>query len=747
MKIQRCFAGLFPYAAVALTACGAGPSATDNATSGEGHVGTVSQAITYNPQAVPHSNTSKRVFMHYMPWFEANGVQHGYTRTGSYGSHWTMANCMAQTNGLLNHICADDTPLIGPYSSSDPYVIEYHLLLMKYSGIDGVVLDWGGVMDNGTDLPGNKINGEAMMAQLSNFGLKFQVMMEDRNYVRNNGPNDFANPVNIPDDTNDMANDLKCLKANSTTCGNLYFGSGNYEKLPGTNTPVVGVFGPTTYRVAPPPPNSNDAYVWDNAYAQAGLSSSSTAHYTLWWQDADISNEQDGSSAWVWAGTGAVGNSSWSIEDHMNYYVSNETAPGSNRVKMGAVVPAYYAYYQAGGWNADAASFSIPFNGGSNVDQLFDIVLPSNANYVQMVTWNDFGEGTEFEPTVNKQYTALVETQKKLGAPYEVTQLQLIKRLFDARVTARKNNDSTRQAQLDQASAYLAQRDVSAAQCIIDGCPVTGASSPTTAGGYYELMNVNSGKCFDLPNGSTADGATYDQKTCDQSNKQRFALWGGPNGTYYIENIGDWKCVELSNGSLVQKTCSWSTAGQFYIEDKGGYQMQIRSAAANSCFDVYGGSTADGATTGLWTCGSQTNQSWILRGTTGELRDTSTWAAICVHPLGGSSTPADNTNAVLWNDCSTMDRIRYTLRNDGNLQQVSSGECLNAFTGVAKAGQPLVFYNSASCGNPANSFRQLPNGAMQHKQTGLCLHRQNSVNSNGTNIIFSTTCDAFSLDP
>ncbi|HWZ92213.1 MAG TPA: hypothetical protein VNW92_25290, partial [Polyangiaceae bacterium] len=169
-------------------------------------MGEVQQLVTYAPQPVAHPNTTKRIFMHYMPWFEANGTQHGYTRHGTYGSHWTMANCMAQTNGLLNRICADDTPMIGPYSSSDPYVVEYHLLLMKYAGIDGAVIDWGGVM-NVSDLPDNKFNGEALMAQMSNFGLKFMVMNEDRNYVRNNGPNDFANPINNTDDTNDLAND------------------------------------------------------------------------------------------------------------------------------------------------------------------------------------------------------------------------------------------------------------------------------------------------------------------------------------------------------------------------------------------------------------------------------------------------------------------------------------------------------------------------------------------------------------
>ncbi len=41
----------------------------------------------------------------------------------------------------------DFYPLIGPYASSDKAVIEYQLLLMKYAGIDGVLIDWYGSFD------------------------------------------------------------------------------------------------------------------------------------------------------------------------------------------------------------------------------------------------------------------------------------------------------------------------------------------------------------------------------------------------------------------------------------------------------------------------------------------------------------------------------------------------------------------------------------------------------------------------
>ena len=38
-------------------------------------------------------------------------------------------------------------PIIGPYDSGDPDVLEYHALLMKLAGIDGVVIDWYGTVE------------------------------------------------------------------------------------------------------------------------------------------------------------------------------------------------------------------------------------------------------------------------------------------------------------------------------------------------------------------------------------------------------------------------------------------------------------------------------------------------------------------------------------------------------------------------------------------------------------------------
>jgi hypothetical protein len=453
----------------------------------EEQVSSTKQAVTYSPQYIGHPNTSKRVFMHYMPWFEAKNTQHGYSRLNKWGVHWTMNNCMAETNGLLNRVCATDSPIIGPYSSSDPYVVEYHLLLMKYAGMDGVAIDWSAQGEE--DLPDNKYNAEQLIGRMADFGMNFFIIMEDRNYQRDNCGTQWDCGHNDGDDVADAVADLNCLKAGGS-CGNTYFGHSKYEKM--NNTPLLGVFGPVWL---------HNGGLWDQAYSGAGLNSGSTNMFALWWQGGELGGNGDGTMSWVWSGQGAVGDPSWSWATHMQYYCDNEPNPGTTKIKMASVVAAHDTYYYRGGWaNSDAGNFVVPFNNGATIDQGFNIVLPSNSNYVQLPTFNDYGEGTEFEPSVNQGYTALQHVQQKLGVPYGLSELQLIKRLFDERVKARKANNSTRLGELDNASAYLAAKNVASAQAIVDGTappPPNGTQSAYGSGqsipGTIQSENYDNG--------------------------------------------------------------------------------------------------------------------------------------------------------------------------------------------------------------------------------------------------------------
>ena len=114
------------------------------------------------------------VLVHYMPWFEAKPVSQ------AWGWHWTMnAYNPDRANNGRREIAAHYYPLCEPYDSGDPAVIEYHLLLMKLAGIDGVVVDWYG-LEEFLDYAVNHRNTKAVFAQANRLGLHLAVCYEDQ---------------------------------------------------------------------------------------------------------------------------------------------------------------------------------------------------------------------------------------------------------------------------------------------------------------------------------------------------------------------------------------------------------------------------------------------------------------------------------------------------------------------------------------------------------------------------------------
>lgn len=119
--------------------------------------------------------------MHYMPWFDGPAYPEA-NRHYTWGWHWTMNN---RDPNIINidgrrQIASHDYPLIGPYASNDPDVIEYHLLLLKFSGIDGVLIDWYGVEGNNNDCESLLKNSNAFIDRLTATGLHFALVVEDR---------------------------------------------------------------------------------------------------------------------------------------------------------------------------------------------------------------------------------------------------------------------------------------------------------------------------------------------------------------------------------------------------------------------------------------------------------------------------------------------------------------------------------------------------------------------------------------
>ena len=113
-----------------------------------------------------------------MPWYTAKPY------SPSWGWHWTMGTFDPEgTKDGRATLASHYHPIIGPYDSGDPDVLEYHALLMKLAGIDGVVIDWYGTVDF-LDYALNHRNCALFMEQAARAGLEFAVCYEDQTIPR-----------------------------------------------------------------------------------------------------------------------------------------------------------------------------------------------------------------------------------------------------------------------------------------------------------------------------------------------------------------------------------------------------------------------------------------------------------------------------------------------------------------------------------------------------------------------------------
>jgi hypothetical protein len=97
---------------------------------------------------------------------------------------------------------------------------------------------------------------------------------------------------------------------------------------------------------------------------------------------------------------------------------------------MGAY-PGFRDYYIEGGYG-----FSLPFMFDVNIntlEQRMNFVKRNNPEYVQIITFNDYGEGTMMEPTVEFGFSFLHALQKFAGVTYGIAELELIYKYYKLR--------------------------------------------------------------------------------------------------------------------------------------------------------------------------------------------------------------------------------------------------------------------------------------------------------------------------
>jgi hypothetical protein len=370
------------------------------------------KTITFKIEKFPPVSVEKShdqmVFMHYMPWFETKE-----SNNNSWGIHWTMAN---QNPDIIDgdgrrQIASHYYPMIGAYHSGDKNVIEYHLLLMKYAGIDGVLIDWYGSFDL-NDSKINRENTEALIELIDKVGLKFAIVYEDRFLDQ------IVDAGLAGSEENAAKVDMQYLQSN-------YFNHPNYHYV--DDKPLMLVFGPERLK-------TDEA--WNNVFSVLNPNPAFLTYSGGTSLDKSIAQ---GEFAWVFDGD----------ETKEDAYYENVDA---FEIPMGSAYPGFHDFYKEGGWGDNF--FFLDHNNGATLDSKLQKVKNANVDLVQLVTWNDFGEGTILEPTreFGFSYVEKIREFNEVSSASNAV-FQNILDLYNMRIES--PNDIKRQKHLDQAFYYF----------------------------------------------------------------------------------------------------------------------------------------------------------------------------------------------------------------------------------------------------------------------------------------------------
>lgn len=335
----------------------------------------LAEEVRAHLEGVP--SPSKAMFLaHYMPWYESP------PRSKDWGWHWTMNyfDPQEQNNGR-REIASQFYPIIGPYDSGDLAVIEYHLLLMKLAGIDGVVVDWYGRADC-YDYKKLHENVVLLVNMVEKYQMKFLICYEDQSI------NALVDQEVIPHASrvSQATNELKWLAEN-------WFQRDSYARLEGQ--PVLLSFG------------------------YGGLNDDE-------WQS--VFHHIDSPIRWMSEHTprrGAFGAFDWPIPEKGLSQVRRFSEESKRwQCSIPVIFPRFVDVYKQAG--VQASYTEIEDNNGETFRLSMDEAGRAHGQIVQIATWNDWGEGTQIEPSREFGYRDL-ECLQLLRQDQEDEQFQMSK--------------------------------------------------------------------------------------------------------------------------------------------------------------------------------------------------------------------------------------------------------------------------------------------------------------------------------
>ena len=368
----------------------------------------------------PQTERSQRplILAHYMPWFIARPT------SDHWGWHWTM-NVFDPEKVVdgKHEIAAHLHPLIGPYDSADPDVLEYQLLTMKIAGINGVIVDWYGLQDH-NDYAALHANTKKLVDQIERLGMKFAICYEDQTIpvlIK-------AGKIREDDRVNHTAIEIQWMTEN-------WFNLASYVKI--DQKPLLLSFGQD---------GLTDAE-WSSCFGKlkAPVSYLSLHHRR----------------------SSAIGAFDWPIpSDALKAY---ERFKKESREWPTAIPVAFPRFVDIYAEAKIGPSYGrVDDDQGKSFRMMLEAGLKSGAPVMQIATWNDWGEGTNIEPSHEYGYRDLETVQslvrKHINRQFssKPADLRLPMQILEAR-----RGTTANRSKLDEAVGHLTENRPEQARTIL----------------------------------------------------------------------------------------------------------------------------------------------------------------------------------------------------------------------------------------------------------------------------------------
>ncbi len=312
--------------------------------------------------------TRKLLLAHYMPWYQAKPF------SSAWGWHWTMnkfnpdVTDAGKTLSLAKRqIASHFYPLIGPYDSADPAVLECQLLQMKLAGIDGVIVDWYGLSDL-YDYAVLHRSTRQLVAQAQRLGMRFAICYEDSTVPALIKAGKLKEGQRVEHVTNEIA-----------WLVNNVFNKKGYVHLDGT--PVLLSFG------------------------QGGL------HDFEWTECLREIPQAIAYFSEHEKRTSAIGGFDWPIpKEGLAGVARFEENAKSWSESIAVAFPRFVDIYAQAGVHESWGR--IEDQQGEVFRQTLQRAFNGSAKIIQIATWNDWGEGTNVEPSREFGYRDLEAIQQ-----------------------------------------------------------------------------------------------------------------------------------------------------------------------------------------------------------------------------------------------------------------------------------------------------------------------------------------------